>query len=768
MSLNKIYAQIVAMKIQSSMMGLLLVCSLTTFAQKINRKLLVGRHRVTVKSLDSLSALSVGNGKFAFTVDATGLQTFPDLYKGGIPLGTQSEWGWDSLKDTADYKIEESLRDYNQYGRKISYTVQVKSPERNKRASDWFRQNVHRLQLGNIGLVITLKNGREVKPADIQNIRQQLDLWTGEIHSFFTVEGEKVEVYTLSHPVNDQISVKVKSALVAQGRLKIRIRYPYPTGNWADTGTNYAAETQHQSAIFSADQDHALITHQLDSAKYFSALHWNGAGTLLKKAAHEFILSPAIKPLSTLPPAKQNPPGKNTDAFRGQLKERSGSLERQLPEKHTKAPANAADTFELSVLFSPVNPRAAVPLFAETEMNSKQSWMAFWLSGGAIDFSGSTDPRAHELERRVILSQYLTRVQCAGNVPPQETGLTYNSWFGKPHLEMTWWHLYHYALWGRADIMERQADWYFKVAGAARKLADRQGFEGLRWQKMTDNNGNESPSSVGALLIWQQPHIITFAGLSYRAHPDRKTLEKYKDLVFGTADFMASFAHYNKEKDRYELGPGVIPAQERYKAEETFNPTYELAYWNQALNTAQQWKVLLGLKREARWDNVLDKLSALPVQDGVYLAAESARDSYTNPAYQTDHPSVLGTYGMLPETKLLDKQVMRNTFDLVWKIWSWEDTWGWDFPMTAMTAARLGKPEQAVDALLMKVKTNTYLVNGHNYQDERLRLYLPGNGGLLTAVAMMCAGWDGNTVKNPGFPKNGKWKVTWEGLKPMP
>jgi hypothetical protein len=33
---------------------------------------------------------------------------------------------------------------------------------------------------------------------------------------------------------------------------------------------------------------------------------------------------------------------------------------------------------------------------------------------------------------------------------------------------------------------------------------------------------------------------------------------------------------------------------------------------------------------------------------------------------------------------------------------------------------------------------------------------------------MMCAGWDGCKVKNPGFPKNGQWKVKWEGLQKMP
>jgi hypothetical protein len=86
----------------------------------------------------------------------------------------------------------------------------------------------------------------------------------------------------------------------------------------------------------------------------------------------------------------------------------------------------------------------------------------------------------------------------------------------------------------------------------------------------------------------------------------------------------------------------------------------------------------------------------------------------------------------------------------------------------AMSAARLGKPEMAINALMMDQEKNTYLINGHNYQDKRLRLYLPGNGGILAAVAMMAAGWDGNTIKNPGFPKNGKWNIKWEGLKVMP
>ena len=96
--------------------------------------------------------------------------------------------------------------------------------------------------------------------------------------------------------------------------------------------------------------------------------------------------------------------------------------------------------------------------------------------------------------------------------------------------------------------------------------------------------------------------------------------------------------------------------------------------------------------------------------------------------------------------------------------WNWQSTWGWDYPLLAMTATRLNKPDLAINALFTETRKNTYLVNGHNYQDKRLRIYLPGNGGLLSAVAMMAAGFEGSNVKNPGFPKDGKWNIKWEGL----
>jgi hypothetical protein len=689
----------------------------------INRKALVERHTIINNQFDSLSSISVGNGGFAFTVDVTGLQSFPGAYAKGVPLGTESTWGWHSFTDTAHYQFNETLKDYQQNGRSVSYSVQLKQPERNKNAVNWFRQNPHRLQLGNLGFDIIKKDGSIAAINDVQNIHQSLNMFTGEIVSKFTVEDVPVEVITICHQELDAIGVRIISPLLSEHRLRIKLVFPYPTDEFKDAGVNYSNAGKHRSGFQWISKHKAIVHHKIDSTYYGIAFQWNEGIDIWQDQPNHFLITP-------------NHAGINV--------------------------------FEFTCNFSPGNTIGITPSFEEVKSNNEIFWKKFWQSGGAIDFTGSTDPRAKELERRIILSQYLTKIQCSNQYPPQETGLTFNSWYGKPHLEMHWWHAYHYALWNRIELLEKSLAWYKTVFNKAKAIAKRQGYEGVRWQKMTDNEGRETPSSVGALLIWQQPHVISFAELCYRDHQNKETLEKYKDLVFATANFMASFAYYDVVKKRYILGKGVIPAQERFNAEETFNPAYELVYWHWALNIAQQWRERLHLPRDKKWDDVLNKLSPLPIQDGKYLFTESATDSYTNPEFKTDHPSVLGALGMLPLTGMVDTTIMHNTFNWIWNNWSWKDTWGWDFPMTAMTATRLGMPDKAIDALLMPVITNTYLNNGHNYQDDRLTIYLPGNGGLLAAVAMMCAGYDGCKVINPGFPKDGSWKVKWENLKPMP
>ena len=204
-------------------------------------------------------------------------------------------------------------------------------------------------------------------------------------------------------------------------------------------------------------------------------------------------------------------------------------------------------------------------------------------------FSHCTDPRAKELERRVVLSQYLLAIQCAGSTPPQETGLTYNSWFGKYHLEMIWWHQAWQPLWGHPELLSHTLEWYKTVEPIAREVARRQGFDGIRWMKMTDPSGVEAPSSVGSFLIWQQPHFIYLAELLYRSNPDKEVIEKYNHLVQETAKFMYSFATYDELGVRFIL-KGAIPAQETLNASTTINPPFELSYWHFAMQIAQIWR----------------------------------------------------------------------------------------------------------------------------------------------------------------------------------
>ena len=690
------------------------------FSQKIDRKLVVQRHNILLSKIDSLSSLSVGNGNFAFTVDATGMQSFPDAYANGVPLGTQSVWGWHSFPNTEKLKIEEAQKTFELEGRKISYTVQLKEPERSRKAVEYFRVNPHRLQLGNIGMEIKKKNGSFATVNDIKNIRQTLDLWTGIISSSFTVEEVPVKVITICHQQRDAVSFKIESALLKENRIQIRIHFPYPNGQWKDVGNNWSNEDKHASTL-TQSTGLASIKRVIDTTIYFTSFKWTSSAKIVARSGHNFSLQPITK----------------------------------------------EGLFEFTCQFNDRKPKSSIPDFSKTKESSVTGWQNFWLSGGAVDFSAVQDKRAVEIERRTVLSQYLTKIQCSSVYPPQETGLTYNSWYGKPHLEMHWWHAVHFAQWGRIELMEKSLDWYFKIADKAIALARRQGFDGLRWQKMTDNNGNESPSSVGAFLVWQQPHFIYMAEMLYRNKPNKVILDRYKELLFATADFMASFPSYNSQTRKYNLGRGLIPAQECFDAITTFNPTYELAYWSWALKVAQEWKKRLGLPKNNKWDEIIKHLAPLPQVNGVYLATESTPGCYdADSKYLIDHPAVLGAYSTIPASNGLDTLIMKQTFDLVSKIWKWDDTWGWDFPLVAMTAARLHLPEKAVEALLMPILTNTYLVNGHNYQDERLTIYLPGNGGLLNAVAMMCTGTDADKEINIGFPKG--WKVRWEGLKRMP
>ncbi len=688
---------------------------------RIDRRELVQRHNITFTTIDPLNVLTVGNGNFAFGADITGLQTFQNDYNRGIPLSTLSHWGWhnqlnphgwsDAAYPTTPLK--------NCCGRPVPYLLSGRTPELIREADFLYAQTT-RMNLGRVGLVLTHGNGRPAKLTDIHKPQQTLDLWTGALESRFLFAGKPVHVWTCCHGKIDQIGVRVTSPLLRTGQLKILLAFPYASNTWGGNGADWSDPEAYQTVMTRKGSRCVNFTCTLDATRYFAAAQWD-AGNLTRNGPHHFVLAPAAK----------------------------------------------TDTVELAVVWSPGPVAGELPSISQTAATSGDMWRAFWQSGGAVDLSQSRDLRWMELERRIVLSQYLTRINCSGRLPPQETGLTCNSWFGKFHLEMHWWHAAHFALWNRAELLEHSLPFYERILPAAKARAREQGYHGARWPKSCGPSGEQAPQDIEATLIWQQPHQMAYAELCYRAKPGRRTLMRYKDRVFATADFLASFACFGKGGGRCKLGPPVYDAAETYHDfERHWNPNFEVAYWHWALGMAQTWRRRLGLKPDANWRRVRNNLPPLATHNGLYVNGITSRGTFTQPGHAVSHPCLLAPLGML-DGGMVNRAAMRRTLKKVLQVWNWPSTWGWDYPLMAMTAARLGMGEHAVDILLMDESKNRYLPNGHTYQRPGLPCYLPANGGLLYATALMAAGWPGATGRSaPGFPGTGNWTVRHEGLLP--
>lgn len=718
----------------------------------INRQAVVTRNNPIVTEANPLAALTVGNGHFATTVDVTGLQSFPFDYEAGVPLTAMSDWGWHSFKNTKGVTPAESEKSFDfGHGHKEIYTVEYKQAGRNKDATEYFRVNPHRLNLGTIGLDIKNKTGKNVSLKELTNIRQEQVLWDGTIESRFTADGNNVEVTTSCMQNKDCLFARIKTHLLKNQQATVNFKFSYPSGKHADDGNNWTKPELHQSRIIASTANSAVIERTIDESKYYVKVEWEGNAKLTEVAQHRFALSTTDDVL----------------AFCAEYTDKNSSK------------------------------KGASFAYDQALKASIKYWPRFWNGGAIVDFSECTDPRAKELERRTVLSQYLTAINCANTTPPQETGLTYNSWFGRPHLEMTWWHMVDFSLWNRPKVVENILKWYNDTAyPVAKKIAERQGFKGIRWMKMTDPWAGEAPSNVGSFLTWQQPHYIYMAEEMYRANPSAETVSRYANYVEETAEFMADFAKACKPKDGKIKLFGQTAMQESMSKDFSYNHPFEQVYWTYGLGVAQKWRERQGLERNSEWDNIINDMAPLTEKNGIYQSGRPlvAFDNESKSAEfdpfatseqtvtkkiseedfalksRSDHPAVLGACGLLPYSPAqYDKETMKRTLDWAMNNWNWGTTWGWDYGMIAMCAARLGETNTALDALMIEKGKNTYLVSGHNFQEpKRLRLYLPGNGALLDAIAMMCAGWDGcQEPNNPGFPKDGRWNVRWEGLQRM-
>lgn len=710
--------------------ALVAAAALLAPAPPIDRQAVVGRHHPVVERVDPDASLTVGNGRFAFTADVTGLQTLADhSHRHGVPTETLARWAWHSEPNPRGYTLADASRPYTEAdGRTVAYPTDGASD-----AGQWLRRNPHDLPLGQIAFET---DSRPIGPDDIHEPQQTLDLWRGVITSRFTLDGQPVRVTTAVHPDIDVLAVRVESGLLDSGRLRVRLAFPrgHDLAVKNTPALDWSAPEAHRTTVARRTGSRVDLLRAIDDTRSHVAVGWAGAADLLETAPHRFTLRGRTRILAFV----------------------VGFAPETLPEH--------------------------LPTVDETLAASARSWETFWRSGAAVDFAGSRAPRAAMLERRLVLSQYLTAVQVGGDVPPQESGLTCSTWYGKHHTEMMWWHTAHFALWGRPERLAGQLDWYARRLPVARQIAKERGLHGARWPKMVGPEGRESPGG-NPLIVWNQPHPIALAELLYRSDPSPAILARWRDLVLETAEGLVSMLHLEPARGRYVLGPPLWIAQEIHDQRTSRNPSFELSSWRTALRTAQAWRERLGLPRSPEWDDVLGRLAPLPVKDGRYVALESHPDTFDDVASRHDHPTMLAPLGLLPGDGV-DRATMERTLEAVLATWDWETKiWGWDYPMIAMTAARLGRPETAVEVLLREGPNNRYLPNGHCPQrsDEaaakdqapgarkrEIAVYLPANGALLSAAALMIAGWDGATGTHPGFPRDGSWTIRAEGLRPLP
>ncbi|BCS23017.1 uncharacterized protein APUU_31242A [Aspergillus puulaauensis] len=706
--------------------GLYLWLLPTLVAGRIDRQKIVSQYNVVRTTLidNETTPLQVGNGDFAFNVDNTGMQTF-------LPFNTLSSWAWhnDSLPSNG-----EQLDDYTgvpmlTHGRNVSYDIPDPDlPE----VSQWLIGNPNRINLGRIGL--RYKNAT-LAASHITDPRQELDLWNGVITSTFKVDGKHVKVVTQGDFDSDSVAFNIESELVDNGALAVELDFPYPPIHSTDykyevfVGVYDFPDNHTTSIIPTRNKDTAHVYHELQETNYYINLRW-----------------PSHSPLQLLQP-------KNATCL--------------AKHQYTLKPRSRSSTISFTALFSPERQIPEHP--AKVQRRSSAGWNKYWSKGGFVDLTSSTNPKADELQRRIILSQYHVRVNSAATgQSPQESGLMNNGWYGKFHMEMVVWHNAHWATWGRQEFFDNIfPELYETLLPSSLARAQSMGWEGARWPKMTETNtGVSSPGGINGLLLWQQPHPMYLAQLAYQASPTRKTLKQWDRVLTATADYMASYAWKNESSGYYDLGPPSYGVTENTPPAETLNLAYEIAYWRYALDVARDWKARLDQPIPEKWTIVAENLAPPPQVNGLYAVYEGLNSSWWEDSELTGDPrSLIMLQGILPDTPAVDPGIAKKTADKVWEVWTDENIRGWGRPVLAINSARIGNPDPAI-----------YHLTAYDYwvfDDAGFAVrggdggtpppFMPGNAGFLLAVAYMAAGWNGSGHA-PGFPQDG-WVVRHEGLQ---
>ena len=344
----------------------------------IDRHALVSQFNPTRNASESVisTPMQVGNGDFAFGTDVTGLQTF-------LPFATMSSWAWknDSLPPGTTMEDVENYHgvSWDSHGRPVEYMFGG-----DPAIEQWLISNPNRVNLGRVGLLFRDDDGNalNVTEDDLTDKHQGLDLWSGTITSSFVFDNERVVVRTQSAQTSSAVGVKISSPLIKRGRLGMFLDFPWVDGHvlveFPFVGA-YNMTSNHTTSLSSGDglghNIRAEITHTLVNNTFITSI--------------------------------------GGDSF-------NVSRDSLTSHRYSVIPGTTSETFSFSVGFSLESPES-IPTPKDISDESEHVWESYWENNGFVDvLTGSTDSRAYEIQRRIILSRYLMRVNEAGDTPPQE------------------------------------------------------------------------------------------------------------------------------------------------------------------------------------------------------------------------------------------------------------------------------------------------------------------------------------------------------------
>ena len=564
-------------------------------AEPIDRRALVTRHNPVLARLDAESPLSVGNGEFAFTADVTGLQTFPEAYEETIPLGTQAQWGWHTAPNPNHWSIERfRVRRVREPTDARSATPTSRTTSARPRSPGCARTP--------IGCTWARWASASRRPTAPPPAPRTSRTWSrpstcgpASLKSRFVLEGQPVEVLTLCHPQRDLVAVRVVSPLAAPGphggRTAISLRHRRGHRGRLDpprSPRDASTELGHRRASFvrKLDEDAYAVARTLEPGRRDRG---------------------RARSTSTCSPPRRMPTALELAvAFAPKPDRRAPELRR--PRRPRPASIGATS-----------GARAA----RSTSRGSKRPALA---RAGAAHRALAI-PHRDPVRRELAAAGDRPHLQQLGRQVPPGDALV-----ARRPLR---------ALESHADAREAASATTRRSCRARESTAQRQGYAGARWPKMTGPNGDESPSTVGPVpdLAAAASDLLRRARLSRstRARDAREIRgRRLRDRrVHGVVSRPGTRA-----SDRYVLGPPCCSARKRSSRKtHTLNAPSSSPTGAGVSKPRRNGASGSACRASREWDRVLAKLAQRPrSRRQIPLRGNRARHATPNPRWTTTIP----------------------------------------------------------------------------------------------------------------------------------